>query len=56
MNDEFNQTEIEAVNEEIPVGRFGDPSEISHIVQSIMDERASYLTGQTIYVDGGWKK
>ena len=56
MNDEFNQAEVEAINEEIPVGRFGQPFEISHMVQSIIDERASYLTGQTIYVDGGWKK
>jgi 3-oxoacyl-[acyl-carrier protein] reductase len=56
MNHNFSQTEIESINEEIPVGRFGKPAEISHVVQSILAEEAAYLTGQTIYVDGGWKK
>lgn len=56
MNSNFQPDEIDDINEEIPVGRFGLPNEISFVVQSILNKRASYLTGQTIYVDGGWKK
>jgi 3-oxoacyl-[acyl-carrier protein] reductase len=39
--------------EEIPIGRFGEPDEIAAVVAFVASERASYMTGQTINVDGG---
>jgi NAD(P)-dependent dehydrogenase (short-subunit alcohol dehydrogenase family) len=36
-----------------PLGRIGDPSEIAAIVAFLASEQASYITGQTIYADGG---
>lgn len=56
MNSNFGANEIAQINEEIPVGRFGFPDEISYVVMTLLNDKASYLTGQTIYVDGGWKK
>lgn len=37
----------------IPMGRIGSPDEIAHMAVFLASERASYLTGATIQVDGG---
>lgn len=39
---------------EIPMGRFGKPGEFAAAVAFLASERASYITGQSIAVDGGW--
>jgi NAD(P)-dependent dehydrogenase (short-subunit alcohol dehydrogenase family) len=36
-----------------PLGRIGDPEEIAGIAAFLASEDASYITGQTIYADGG---
>ena len=38
----------------IPVGRYGDPKEYADVVAFLASERASYITGSTIRVDGGY--
>ena len=37
----------------IPVGRFGDPLDVANVVFFLTSDEASYITGQTICVDGG---
>jgi 3-oxoacyl-[acyl-carrier protein] reductase len=37
----------------IPVGRYGDPQEYADVVTFLASERASYITGSVIRVDGG---
>ncbi len=37
----------------IPLGRYGEPREIGEVVVFLASERASYVTGATIQVDGG---
>ncbi|MFH8533843.1 SDR family oxidoreductase [Streptomyces tendae] len=39
--------------EEIPMGRFGSPDDIGAVATFLASERASYVTGTTINVDGG---
>ncbi len=36
-----------------PLGRFGQPQEIAAIVAWLASDEASYITGETIYADGG---
>ena len=37
----------------IPQGHFGEPDDIAHLVVFLAGEKASYITGQVICVDGG---
>lgn len=41
---------------DIPLRRFGDPQELADVIVFLASERASYLTGATISVDGGLTK
>ncbi len=36
-----------------PIGRLGDPDEIAKAVSFLASDGASYIVGQTVYVDGG---
>jgi len=36
-----------------PLQRLGEPSEIADVVAFLCSEKSSYITGETIYVDGG---
>ena len=38
---------------EIPLGRFGDPEEVASLISFMCSEGASYITGQTIHINGG---
>ena len=39
---------------QISLGRAGQPREIGAVVAFIASDEASYLTGQSVHVDGGW--
>jgi 3-oxoacyl-[acyl-carrier protein] reductase len=41
---------------QIPLGRVGTPEEFASLVVFLASERASYITGVSIPVDGGWVK
>jgi 3-oxoacyl-[acyl-carrier protein] reductase len=38
---------------QIPMGRFGDPSEIAPAVAFLASDIAAYITGAVLHVDGG---
>lgn len=41
---------------EIPMGRLAEPPELGAVAAFLCSERASYVTGQSLAVDGGWIK
>ena len=41
---------------EIPVGRYGEPEDIANLVTFLVSPRASYITGTVIPVDGGLRR
>jgi 3-oxoacyl-[acyl-carrier protein] reductase len=38
----------------IPLGRFAQPTEIADVVLFLCSDLSSYMTGQTLHVNGGW--
>ena len=40
---------------QISMGRAGQPREVGHVVAFFASDEASYLTGQSVHVDGGWE-
>ena len=53
MNSFLCEDEKNELEEEIPMGRFGEADEIGKLVAFICNDSCKYLTGQVIKVDGG---
>jgi len=51
---ESGQTLGERVLSGTPMDRLGTPEEIANVVTFMLSEQASYMTGSSVYVDGGW--
>jgi Dehydrogenases with different specificities (related to short-chain alcohol dehydrogenases) len=47
---------VNEVKETIPMKRFGTPEEFAAAAAFLVSARASYITGQSLAVDGGWIK
>ncbi len=45
---------MDAMLASVPLKRIGKPEEVSNMVAFLSSEEASYITGATFYVDGGW--
>lgn len=43
----------QAIIDAIPMRRMGQPGEVAHMVASLLDARAGFVTGQVLYVCGG---
>lgn len=46
--------QIKMITEGIPIRRLAEPEEIAEVVSFLCSKDNTYLTGQTIYVDGGY--
>ena len=53
MTEKLNDKQRAGVLGQIPLGRMGQPEEVSRIVLFLASDLASYVTGQVIPVDGG---
>ena len=45
---------VDTLVENVPSGRLAQPSEIANCVRFLCSDMASYITGQAVYVDGGY--
>jgi len=50
MTSELNEKELKAM---IPANRFGEAEEVAHVVSFLVSKKASYITGETININGG---
>ncbi|MGY9107284.1 MAG: 3-oxoacyl-ACP reductase FabG, partial [Alphaproteobacteria bacterium] len=53
MTDGLNETQTNAVMSRIPAGRLGQGSDIGAACAYLASDEASYVTGQTLHVNGG---
>lgn len=53
MTDELTDEQKEAIFRLIPLERFGEPEDVANVVGFLASDKAKYITGQTIHVDGG---
>lgn len=50
MTKDLNETELKQM---IPMNRFGKAEEVAHLVSFLASEKASYITGEVININGG---
>ncbi len=53
MNKCYSKEETDEIREEIPLDRLGDPHDIAETILFLASQKASYITGQVIGVNGG---
>lgn len=53
MNAHLSPGELSALAEETPLGRIGAPEEIAQAICFLASDRAAFITGQVLRVDGG---
>jgi 3-oxoacyl-[acyl-carrier protein] reductase len=53
MTDKLGEDIKARMKQAIPMGRFGSAAEVADMVGFLCSERAAYVTGQVLVVDGG---
>lgn len=53
MTQQLPEDVKEKYMEQIPLGRFGKPEDVANVVLFLASDNASYITGETIHVNGG---
>ncbi len=53
MNSHFTDEDLELIREDIPLGIFGRPKHIADSVSFLASDKAEYITGQVLAVNGG---
>ncbi len=53
MTDELNEEQQKRITDNIPAARFGLPEDIAAAVVYLASDNASYITGQTLHINGG---
>ncbi|MBQ8615430.1 MAG: SDR family oxidoreductase [Clostridia bacterium] len=54
MNKSLSKETIQEIVENTPIGRIGKPKDVASLVEFLVSEKASFITGQIITIDGGF--
>lgn len=52
---QLEKSDVIALQEQIPLGRLGQPEEIASLVEFLLGEQSGYITGQVLNINGGWR-
>ncbi len=53
MTQQINPKMKEEILKQIPLARFGQTEEVAQLIEFLITDEASYITGQTIHINGG---
>ena len=53
MTEQINNKMKEEILKQIPLSRFGRAEEVAQLIEFLITDEASYITGQTIHINGG---
>lgn len=54
MRNDFSYQELEELKKEVSVNRFAKPEEIADLINYLISDQASYITGDIIHINGGF--
>jgi len=54
MLDSFSEEDLQNLADETPVGRLGTGGDVANLALFLADDKADFITGQTVCVDGGF--
>ena len=54
MNSSLTETDKAEIINETPLSRVGTPKDVANAIYFLCSENASFITGQTLTIDGGW--
>ena len=54
MNNNLSKETIQEIVDNTPVGRIGKPKDVATLTEFLISEKANFITGQIISVDGGF--
>lgn len=54
MRNDFSYQELEELKKEVSVNRFANPEEIADLINYLISDQASYITGDIIHINGGF--
>jgi 3-oxoacyl-[acyl-carrier protein] reductase len=58
MTEDFFKSEFDKERSEflrrVPLGRAGTPEEVAKLIAFLLSEDSSYITGNSIFIDGGY--
>ncbi len=53
MTNALNEDQLKKIVDKIPLNRAGEPEEVASVVAFLLSDHSSYITGQTLHVNGG---
>jgi len=52
-SDMTHELDPNQIKQMVPMGRIGEPEEVAHVVSFLVSDKASYITGEVININGG---